>query len=282
MGVTVESTSSAAEFLERAGSFLEEREAAHCLTLGFAAAVRDQPALAEATFRIAQAAGRIVATTLEFTDSGDVTLSEVDEPAAIGALAEAVATEVREVHAPREHAQAFAEAIGSRIGRRVASPPHAADQRIFQLTSVDAPRGVAGALRRATPDDHAVLAEWLRAFEAEAIGGDPGPQDEWLEALLKRPGRAAFLWEVDGRPVSMCTTGGRTPTGIRFGGVYTPPELRGHGYASACVAAASQVQLDEGRSRCFLLTDLANPTANRIYEAIGYRPVRDFAWRLLR
>ena len=211
MGVVVESTTSAGEFLERAGAFLEAREAAHCLTLGFAGAVRDQPALAEATFRIAQAAGRIVATTLEFTDSGDVTLSEVDEPAAIGALAEAVATEVREVHAPSEHAQAFAEAIGSRIGRRVASPPHAADQRIFQLTSVDAPRGVAGALRRATPDDHAVLAEWLRAFEAEALGGDPGPQDEWLEALLKRPGRAAFLWAVDGRPVSMCTTGGRTP-----------------------------------------------------------------------
>ena len=190
-----------------------------------------------------------MATTLGFTDSGDVTLSEVDEPAAIGALAEAVATEVREVHAPSEHAQAFAEAIGSRIRRRVASPPHAADQRIFQLTSVDVPRGVAGALRRATPDDRAVLAEWLRAFEAEAIGGTiPGPQDEWLEALLRRPGRAAFLWAVDSRPVSMCTTGGRTPTGIRFGGVYTPPELRGHGYASACVAAASQVQLDEGRS----------------------------------
>jgi predicted GNAT family acetyltransferase len=48
------------------------------------------------------------------------------------------------------------------------------------------------------------------------------------------------------------------------------------------VAAASQRQLDEGRTRCFLLTDLANPTANHIYEAIGYRPVRDFAWRVLR
>ena len=45
------------EFLERAGPFLEAREAAHCLTLGFAGAVRDQPALAEATFRIARRRG---------------------------------------------------------------------------------------------------------------------------------------------------------------------------------------------------------------------------------
>jgi predicted GNAT family acetyltransferase len=33
--------------------------------------------------------------------------------------------------------------------------------------------------------------------------------------------------------------------------------------------------LDEGRRFCFLYTDLANPTSNRIYTAIGYEPVTD-------
>jgi hypothetical protein len=37
----------------------------------------------------------------------------------------------------------------------------------------------------------------------------------------------------------------------------------------------SRVQLDAGRRWCFLFTDLANPTSNRIYQAIGYRPIRD-------
>ena len=69
--------------------------------------------------------------------------------------------------------------------------------------------------------------------------------------------------------------GGRTPNGTRVGPVYTPPEHRGHGYASALVAAASQAQLDEGIQFCFLFTDLANPTANHIYQAIGYEPVSD-------
>ena len=38
---------------------------------------------------------------------------------------------------------------------------------------------------------------------------------------------------------------------------------------------AKQAELDKGRRWCFLFTDLANPTSNRIYQAIGYRPVRD-------
>jgi predicted GNAT family acetyltransferase len=33
--------------------------------------------------------------------------------------------------------------------------------------------------------------------------------------------------------------------------------------------------LDEGRTYCFLYTDLGNPTANHIYQAIGYEPVTD-------
>jgi predicted GNAT family acetyltransferase len=73
----------------------------------------------------------------------------------------------------------------------------------------------------------------------------------------------------------MCGTSRSTPNGSRIGPVYTPPDLRRRGYASAVVAAASQAQLDAGARFCFLFTDLANPTSNRIYQAIGYEPVRD-------
>jgi hypothetical protein len=57
--------------------------------------------------------------------------------------------------------------------------------------------------------------------------------------------------------------------------VYTPPELRGRGYASALTAYVSAEQLAAGRSFCFLYTDLANPTSNRIYVALGYERVCD-------
>ena len=61
--------------------------------------------------------------------------------------------------------------------------------------------------------------------------------------------------------------------------MYTPPELRGRGYATALTAELSQRLLDGrlfegGRRFCFLYTDLANPTSNAIYERIGYRARR--------
>lgn len=79
----------------------------------------------------------------------------------------------------------------------------------------------------------------------------------------------------DGGPASVAATGGPTPNGIRIGPVYTPPDRRRRGYASALTAATSQAELDKGRRFIFLFTDLANPTSNKIYRAIGYEPVID-------
>jgi hypothetical protein len=73
----------------------------------------------------------------------------------------------------------------------------------------------------------------------------------------------------------MTGASGATPRGIRIGAVYTPPQDRGRGYASNLVAAVSQAQLDAGRTFCFLYTDLANPTSNHIYRAVGYEPVSE-------
>jgi len=39
----------------------------------------------------------------------------------------------------------------------------------------------------------------------------------------------------------------------------------------------TQAQLDSGKRYCFLFADLANPTSNHIYQAIGYEPVADAA-----
>jgi predicted GNAT family acetyltransferase len=57
--------------------------------------------------------------------------------------------------------------------------------------------------------------------------------------------------------------------------VYTPPELRRHGFAAACVATLSQRVLDRGAKACMLYTDLANPTSNNIYQKVGYHPVTE-------
>ena len=49
---------------------------------------------------------------------------------------------------------------------------------------------------------------------------------------------------------------------VRVGPVYTPPELRGHGYASAATVAVSQAALEAGLREVVLYTDLAKLTGN--------------------
>lgn len=83
------------------------------------------------------------------------------------------------------------------------------------------------------------------------------------------------VWEVEGHPVSLAAAVAPTPHGIRLNNVYTPPEERGRGYASALVAALTQLLLDRGREFVFLHTDLANPTSNAIYQRLGYKLVAD-------
>jgi acetyl esterase len=83
------------------------------------------------------------------------------------------------------------------------------------------------------------------------------------------------VWDLGGRIVSMAAVTRRTPWSASIGLVYTPPQLRGRGFASAVVAELSQRELDAGVGYCSLLADLANPTSNRIYAAIGYEPKAD-------
>ena len=86
--------------------------------------------------------------------------------------------------------------------------------------------------------------------------------------------RTWYLWE-DGEPVSVAAAGGPTPNGIRIGPVYTPPDLRRHGYASASPRPSARRSSTRGGTFVFLFTDLSNRTSNRIYQAIGYEPVID-------
>jgi predicted GNAT family acetyltransferase len=83
------------------------------------------------------------------------------------------------------------------------------------------------------------------------------------------------LWELGGAPVSMAALTRRVAGMVRVGPVYTPPELRGHGYASAVTAEVSRAALADGAEEVLLCTDLANPVSNSIYQHIGYRPVED-------
>ncbi|AKT52169.1 GNAT family N-acetyltransferase [Arsenicicoccus sp. oral taxon 190] len=132
------------------------------------------------------------------------------------------------------------------------------------------PWPVAGELRVALAEDLELVRRWLDAFHAEAAPHSPPPPDPSRHVL---DGRTA-LWVSGGAPVAMCWASAPEGGVTRISAVYTPPEHRGHGYASAVVAGWSAEQQARGR-RCMLFTDLANPTSNGIYQALGYRRIGD-------
>ena len=128
-------------------------------------------------------------------------------------------------------------------------------------------------MREAGPDDIPIVIGWINAFAEEAL--DEAAHLEGAEAAYRRreadPDGAWLLWDDEG-PVSLAAYGSPTPNGTRVGPVYTPPELRGRGYATSLVAELTEQRLAAGLRFCFLFTDLGNPTSNAIYARIGYEP----------
>lgn len=155
--------------------------------------------------------------------------------------------------------------------------------RLFTLTRLVPPSQVAGRLRVATDADLGVVTRWFRSFHADAeeqAGRDGRHEATRLFSEEEVSDRIAeslvWLWEVEGEVVHL--TGWSRPAFgvIRIGPVYTPREHRGLGYASAAVGEVSRRVLEAGHRAC-LFTDQANPTSNKIYEALGYQRVVDMA-----
>jgi predicted GNAT family acetyltransferase len=151
--------------------------------------------------------------------------------------------------------------------------------RIYKLEKVIPPPVIPGTARPAMKSEESVMHDFYGGFNRSVHNEEPDPEtvkkqvDRYLKASPKL--RGLWFWEVNGQPVSMVGYAGPTPNGIRIGAVYTPPEHRNRGYASALTAALSEYLLEQGYKFCFLFTDLLNPTSNHIYQQIGYTAVCD-------
>ena len=144
-------------------------------------------------------------------------------------------------------------------------------QRIYEVGKVEEPIGVKGHFRKAVPSDRERLIDWVRRFYADTTG----VQESEAEYLVDRRISTGQLWLWDNAGVVSIVSRTVPVEGVvRVQLVYTPPEHRSQGYASACVASLSKQIRDEGY-RCILYTDLGNPISNSIYRRIGYYVVAE-------
>lgn len=270
------------EFLERAGPLLEADEARHNLILALARFLHERPEIyPEFELWVVEEGEQPLAAAL-ITPPFNLVLADAADDRALPVLAAAVresGVPVPGVLGNRPTVDQFMQAWCGPAG---VMPRLRMGLGVFALERVEHAGDAPGAARRAMPADRSLVLEWHDAFAAEALPHEaqiPERVERMIDYRLD-PGTddAAFwLWEAGGTAVSLVGYGGPTPGGARIGPVYTPPEHRRRGYGTALVAAVSSWLLGHGRRRCFLYTDLANPTSNSIYQKIGYRQVAESA-----
>lgn len=264
---------SADDFLAAAGPWLTEREAEHNLILGIAGAVARGSLRPEEPPYFASVGDGRRPLAAALRTGWNLVLSEVDDPAALELLVDDLAEDdVPGVTGPPGAVDRLAALWTARRGGSV---KRLLEERIYRLAHVTPPKPAPGRPREATLSDRDLIVEWFVAFHDEALPAEGGDAARRRVVDWTPEARRYWFWEDGGVPVCMVGAGHLTPNGIRIGPVYTPSAHRGRGYASNLTAFVSQQLLDEGRRFCFLYTDLANPTSNRIYQAIGYRPVTD-------
>lgn len=263
----------ATQFYDRVKDYLLRDEALHNWLLALCHGLIHNPESFEEKPLLAtvEAEGDIVAVAMR-TPPRNLLLSKIQDFGAIEAIAQNLhltENSLAQINAPNAEAKAFAETWQALTSQ---SYEIKMALRAFQLKQVEKISQATGELRQATERDRQLLIDWFEAFVVEALGIAAINTERAVERHLQRG--TAYLWQ-DETPVSMACHVGITPNGAAISLVYTPPEHRGKGYASSCVAALSQTLLSRGHKYCFLFTDLANPTSNRIYQSIGYQSVGD-------
>jgi predicted GNAT family acetyltransferase len=269
---------SATAFAERVTGFLEAREAEHNLILGLTTMLLTTDEYKLPPYLVCvEEAGEVVAVAFR-TPPYNLILSEMEMDVE---LIDLIAQDVHKLYSRTLPGASGPKAVSRAFARRWAALTEQGvnlymAQRIYRLDTVTFPENIPGEMRQATAGERDLLVRWMAGFQAD-IGAqvDTKRIEQQVDNALQSRNRGLYLWVDGGQPVSMAGSTGPTPHGIRIGAVYTPPEFRKRGYASACVAAVSQAMLDSGRQFCFLYTDLSHPTSNQIYQDIGYRPVSD-------
>jgi uncharacterized protein len=263
----------AADFLEVAQPLLMKAEAENNLMLGVAQGIARNPSAAKNVYlATVEGPSGVLACAVHIAPFKLVVTRANYEP--IVSLArdtfEAV-PQLDGVTGPSRSAEDFALAWSRLSG---VEPTLSMRLRIHETRKVvdsDLPPP-AGHLRQATPADHDLLAGWTEVFVSDARISEPVDASRVVEDAIKR-GRL-YVWE-DAKPASMAAWTGKTPSGVRINFVYTPRDLRGKGYGTACVKALTRQQLEQGNAFCWLYTDVSSAASPNIFKRIGYWPVSD-------
>jgi predicted GNAT family acetyltransferase len=251
------------------------------------AGLRDQGEPMQGTYVAAIEGGRIAGVAAHCWN-GMVLLQAPDPNHAAAVALEAVRRSGRAVTG---FSGPWDQVVVARRGLGLAQVPTAKDSRdelyVLELERLAVPPALASGeltCRHSQPGERGLLVAWRVGFAVEALGAVHGPE-------LRRVSRADVLlqhergtdWVLLDRaaPVSYSVFNATLPEIVQIGGVWTPPELRGRGYARSVVAGSLLAARKQGVRRAVLFADPLNAAARAAYLALGFRIVGDYGLVLL-
>ena len=210
------------------------------------------------------------------------------------------------VLAPGPHAENLARVAVAVTGRRVAgilgphaevvrarsaldldgAPTRSSSKEILYSLALDElcvpPALAAGdvVVRLPEPDELDALLSWRMQYCAETARTPDTPETRaGQRRYLTYQGKQhhfVVTRGVGGERLAYSAFNATVADLVQIGGVWTPPALRGHGYARCAVAGSLQHARNRGVRAAILFTDEKNVAAQRSYVAVGFRPIGDY------
>jgi RimJ/RimL family protein N-acetyltransferase len=138
--------------------------------------------------------------------------------------------------------------------------------------------------RRIESADVDLLTGWQVGFSVEALGEEDSPR-LWAGCRtdVQRGLKEQTVWVLERhhKPVACTAFNSAVEEAVQIGGVWTPPELRGQGFARCAVAASLRDARAGGVEKAILFTGINNIPAQKAYTALGFQHIGDYRILLL-
>lgn len=269
----------ASDFLGKTITDLAKDETRNNLILGLALRFQDEPhAYTEQNPLMAivsEGEGKIDAMAIMTPPFPMIVQSKPVNHDALASLADATSGngwQLSGVNGEAQASDAFAQIWREKTGQEVR---FLINLRAYELRKVEKLKYPQGTMRVAEESETQIAVDMFNAMRVE-LAVYPSSAATFEGVMKNIRLQRTFFWVDNGAIVSIANANRPQIKGICISGVYTPPEFRGKGYARALVAEVSNEMLLRGYELTNLFTDLANPTSNKIYQEVGYKPVCDY------
>ncbi|RCJ41410.1 GCN5 family acetyltransferase [Nostoc punctiforme NIES-2108] len=244
-----------------------------------AAGLLDQGARFQGTYIAAYIDETIVAVAAHFWNGMIVVQAPVYLPEVVQGVVAQSGRAISGISGPAAQVEATKSILG--LSNRPTQLDEAEILFSLALRDLQIPQALASAevqCRLPYLDELELLTEWCAAFSVETLGQRDTPSlTTASRSIIEARQAMAMHWVLveEDTPVSYSAFNASLPDIVQIGGVWTPPALRGKGYAKSVVAGSLLNARSLLVKRAILFTGNNNQAAQAVYRGIGFLPTSE-------